>query len=211
MSSRIINIMVAFIVMSPSVFANTGRVVIGSGEGKTIEQAEKLALADLSRKIEVKVTTNVTTRNINGRQELMSDTISITDINLKESEREIIQTKTGYKVICSLNIDRYILHRLEEYSEYFDTFQKSDEEYIQLGNLYLAYKSIDDPILNSYRKFNESEKKELLNLALNIEKRIRGEIHFFVITERGSLVKLTPPQNWYIKTLSPKPVKFVHS
>lgn len=157
-------------------FKNNENYFYGCGYGTTLEEADRDALVNLARSIEVKVSNKVVNTNktvtkegkiISRTNENISVSIVDTRVLIKRSKISVKKQWGKYKVYRYINKKEYVkesentYNKIMSYIETFPAEPQGRDVNLLLGVYYRAYLAIDDVVLDILDE-NFIYKKEVL-------------------------------------------------
>jgi hypothetical protein len=144
-------------------FIGNENYIYGEGWGKTKEEADKNALADLSHNIQTEVKSVISTRMVNGHREILTKTTSVSESIIQGSIPVIEKAKRQYHAYRYVNVKAHVMAHMFNYNNIMEDYFGEEDSELQAGYLYLAYASLDDPIMDRFNNGNEEMKKSILS------------------------------------------------
>ena len=178
---------------------NSKDIIYGEGWGATREAADESAFASLSYNIQTIVSSDIITLRKNEKVSLLSSTISMTKTVIGGTEWFLEEVDGVYHVYRYINIPSYIKCHLENYDRIMGWYLESDGNYAkQATYLYLAYKAINNPIMDRFNIINDEMKADLKRKFRTLTSSMSVQQCLFK-TRGGYSIPIEVPEDWWEK------------
>lgn len=188
--SAIVFSFLAMVSLNAGDFDKEGKIY-GFGTASTLREADYIALKDLATKISVNVQSNIVTVDNGEDVEFVSNTQSITAVNIKTSNRWYEKKLGKYRVYRYIELAPYLFTKMNSYTRLYNAGENDDDNGVKCGYYYLAYCELKDPVMEAHYPEDEALKAELEKKIDKIIRKNGGEITFYVRDACGNLAEIT--------------------
>lgn len=164
-------------------FLHSNDYIYGEGRGRSIEEADRAALATLANTllftVKASANNNASDQNRNGSRYIEQETEPNISLALANSKLYIDDKSSGrrnYRVYRYFNKKEYIETRkklVDELLNGHDTLRNVADINLKLGKHYRAYQILDDDLMSFLDPNNEETKKYIKEKALRVQKAVQ--------------------------------------